>query len=446
MKFISQAYVLMQAYMRHLVLLFALSGLSSAYANSQLSLDDVYAKVDQYQGSKALWQSNQRISELNIQQSMLRQNPSVAFEQSGFAKDQEREFSVNLSQPIDIFGQRKRNEALALTTSQQLLLQQQLWQTQSELIVQSAWASLVLAEQEKALFADQLQLSQSNLESVQKRYKAGSVALVEVERAEIQHLDTLQRHQQAILKQQAAARHLSQLWGEVDIQLSIDTKRLAWPTQAEQLVQRALAEKWLEQLYALNVQQSKQQIDYLNVQKRPYPTFNVGMTRTQSPQENTDTSLNVGIEIPLNVFNRQQYAIAIAEEQQLLLRQQQQHALKQQILDIANQLNQLKGLKQQFDASRSQIELAERVQQRTSQGFQAGKLNINDVQQTTRQHQDLSLAQLDILRQAWQSALSAQAMSIGTSYEDISRSDAYSQLVKLAASATQDLIRTPVGQ
>ncbi len=35
---------------------------------------------------------------------------------------------------------------------------------------------------------------------------------------------------------------------------------------------------------------------------------------------------------------------------------------------------------------------------------------------------------LQTLRQAWQSALGAEALSIGTSYEEISRSDAYIQL------------------
>jgi cobalt-zinc-cadmium efflux system outer membrane protein len=47
---------------------------------------------------------------------------------------------------------------------------------------------------------------------------------------------------------------------------------------------------------------------------------------------------------------------------------------------------------------------------------------------------------LQTLRQAWQSALGAEALSIGTSYEEISRSDAYIQLNQNATETLQNLI------
>ena len=53
---------------------------------------------------------------------------------------------------------------------------------------------------------------------------------------------------------------------------------------------------------------------------------------------------------------------------------------------------------------------------------------------------------MQILAQAWQSALSAEALSIGTSYEEISRSDAYSQLNKKAIEASQNLINSASAQ
>ncbi len=115
-------------------------------------------------------------------------------------------------------------------------------------------------------------------------------------------------------------------------------------------------------------------------------------------------------------------------------------------MDIANSIHQLKGLRTQFDATGSQIGLAEKVQNRTLQGFQAGKFAITDVQQTTKQLQDLRLSQIQILAQAWQSALSAEALSIGTNYEEISRSDAYSQLNKKAIEASQTLINSASAQ
>ena len=85
----------------------------------------------------------------------------------------------------------------------------------------------------------------------------------------------------------------------------------------------------------------------------------------------------------------------MAERQQQLLNQMQQRELKQQILDIANRLNELKGLRQQFDAIATQIQLSEKVQSRTLQGFQAGKFSITDMQQTSLLLQNLRVSTAD---------------------------------------------------
>ncbi|UOH76565.1 hypothetical protein MOW08_16365 (plasmid) [Acinetobacter schindleri] len=74
-------------------------------------------------------------------------------------------------------------------------------------------------------------------------------------------------------------------------------------------MQRYIAEGWLEKFYALNIQQSDHQIENLRIQARPNPTLNVGMKRSKTPNESNDTTLAIGVAIPLNIFNRQQYAI-----------------------------------------------------------------------------------------------------------------------------------------
>jgi cobalt-zinc-cadmium efflux system outer membrane protein len=420
--------------------------LQSAFAENVSSFESALAKVQSYQAQTDIWQQQQQISDFNIKQSGLWQNPSLSVEQNGFGTNQDQELSIGISQPLDIFGQRKINQALANTSAQQLQLQQQLWNAQSQLIVKFAWSQLAIAQNEQSVYATQLKLSKANLDSAQKRYQAGSIALVDVERAEIETLDIQRLYQQAVLKQQTATRQLSNLWGETAEQIKLDNTVTPWPEQSQSLVQRNLSEDWLKKLYALNIQQANQQIEHLKVQKRSNPTLNVGMTRTKSPTEANDTALVLGVDIPMNIFNRQQYAIPMAQKQQILLNQQQQLQLKQQILDIANHIHQLKGLRAQFNATSNQIGLAEKVQNRTLQGFQAGKFSITEVQQTTKQLQDLRLSQMQVLAQAWQSALSAEALSIGTSYEEISRSDAYSQLNKKAVEASQNLISTVSGQ
>lgn len=422
------------------------TALQSTFAENVSSFESAFAKVQNYQAQTDIWQQQQQISDFNLRQSKLWQNPSLSIEQNGFGKNQDQELSIAISQPLDVFGQRKINQALASTSAQQIQLQQQIWNAQSQLIVKFAWSQLAIAQNEQSIYATQLKLSKSNLDSAQKRYQAGSIALVDVERAQIEALEIQRLYQQAFLKQQTVARQLSNLWGETTSQIGLNNSVTPWPEQSQSLVERNLSEGWLQKLYALNVQQANQQIEHLKVQARPNPTLNMGMSRTKSPTDTNDTVLVLGVDIPLNIFNRQQYAIPMAQKQQILLNHQQQRELKQQVLDIANSIHQLKGLRTQFDATGSQIGLAEKVQNRTLQGFQAGKFAITDVQQTTKQLQDLRLSQIQILAQAWQSALSAEALSIGTSYEEISRSDAYSQLNKKAIEASQTLINSASAQ
>ncbi|WP_180115632.1 TolC family protein [Acinetobacter sp. YH12140] len=418
------------------------TALQSTFAENVSSFESAFTKVQNYQAQTDIWQQQQQISDFNLRQSKLWQNPSLSIEQNGFGKNQDQELSIAISQPLDVFGQRKINQALASTSAQQIQLQQQIWNAQSQLIVKYAWSQLAIAQNEQSIYATQLKLSKSNLDSAQKRYQAGSIALVDVERAQIEALEIQRLYQQAFLKQQTVARQLSNLWGETTSQIGLNNSVTPWPEQSQNLVERNLSEGWLQKLYALNVQQANQQIEHLKVQARPNPTLNMGMSRTKSPTDTNDTVLVLGVDIPLNIFNRQQYAIPMAQKQQILLNHQQQRELKQQVLDIANSIHQLKGLRMQFDATGNQIGLAEKVQNRTLQGFQAGKFAITDVQQTTKQLQDLRLSQMQILAQAWQSALSAEALSIGTSYEEISRSDAYSQLNKKAIEASQNLINS----
>lgn len=413
---------------------------SYTYASEISNFQDALVKVQLYQSQSESQIQRQQLATLNIQNSRLWQNPVFSIEQNGFDSNQEQELSIGISQPLDVFGQRKINQKIALISEQQLHLQEQLWQAQSELVVKYTWAQYLLSETETTIFAKQLKLSQSNLNSAKKRYQAGSIALVDYERTQIEHLDSQRQYQQALLELQASQRQLSNLWGDSQPSLSVLSNKVVWPSEIERSVEKNIQQGWLEKLYALNKQQSQQKVENLRIKNLPQPTLNLGMTQTKSPQSLDEKTLALGVEIPLNIFNRQQYTIPMAERQQQLLNQVQQRELKQQILEIANRLNELKGLRQQFDAINTQIQLSEKVHSRTLQGFQAGKFSVTDMHQTSLQLQNLRLVQLQILKQAWQIGLSVEALSLGTSYEEISQSNAYSQLNKKAFVETQNLL------
>ena len=430
--------------LKHSIRLWLVLGSLSLGANAQAmtvnSLEQALVQVSQYQQSEQIWQQRQQMSELAVKQSGLWQNPSITLSRDGFGSSQDQELSLGISQPIDIFGQRRIQKNIARLAGQQNELQEKLWEAQSQLIVKYAWSQFLISQSEAQIQKSQLQVSRETLDSAKKRYQAGSIALVEYERAQIEAAENERNYQQAILNKEIAKRNLSNLWGETEAEVKVDSNRIYWPDQVEQNVQNYISAGYLEKLYALNVVQANQRIEQLKVKAKPNPNLNVGMTRTKAPNETNDTSLSVGVDIPFNIFNRQQYQIPLAQRQQSLLERQQQRELKQQILEIANSFHQVRGLKLQYDAVLRQKDLSEKVQMRSLIGFKNGKLSITEVQQATIQLQNIRLSQIQLLREAWQTALTAEALSIGTSYEQISRSDAYTQLVKEAVSQSENFI------
>lgn len=409
-------------------------------ADSIGSLDEAIAKVDQYQQSQQLWAQRQQMSDLSIRQSGLWQNPTFSLTNEGFQSGKNRDTSFSISQPLDVFGNRKVNQEIAKLAGEQNQLQEKLWLAQSQLVVKYAWSQFVIAQFEASIQKNQLAISRETLESARKRYQAGSLALVDYERAQIEAAENERIYQQMILNKEIAKRFLSNLWGETEADIQVNQQQVYWPDQAERIVQSYIAQGYLEKLFALNLQQSQHKIRQLKVKAKPNPNVSFGMTQSKAPGEQNNTALLLGMDIPLNIFNRQQYQIPLVEQQRQLMKQQQQRELKQQILDIASAFHQVKGLQRQMQSIMTQHKLAEQVQIRTQQGFQAGKLSIAEVQQAANLLQTIRLNQIQLLRQAWQTALSAEALSIGTSYEEISRSDAYTQLMKQAIDQSQNFI------
>lgn len=426
--------------------------LNMATAATISTFEQALTQVVAYQDQQKLLTQRQQIADLNVRNNGLWKNPTLSVQQEGFSTNQEKSLSLSINQPIDLFGERKLNQSIAKVANEQSQLQLSLWKARGELIVKYQWAQMSLAHVEQQIYAAQLKVSQNNLESAQKRYQAGSIALVDFERAQIEALENQRLYQQASLNLTVASHRLSNLWGEAEATIQVNKNKMPWPEQSQDVVQAYIASGWLEKLYNLNSLQAKNQIEQVKLQSRPNPTLSVGVTRTQGQEETsgadsrstTDSAVMLGVEIPLNILNRQQYRIPMAQQYQVLMSQQQQRELKQQILDIANALQQLKGLSAQFKSAADQLVLSEKVQQRTLQGFQAGKLSLTDVQQASLQLQSIRLGQLEVMKQAWLHALSAEALSLGSSYEQISGSDAYSQLNKTIVEQTESLMNIGV--
>ena len=406
-----------------------------------LTLAQAIQKVEQYQQSQDVWKTQQQIASANIKQSKLWINPELSIEQTGFGSDQEKELAIGISQQLDLFGVRKSTQKLAKISQDQADLKQKMYQAQLALAVKYLWSQLAILELERNVVQQQLQVSEENLNAIQKRYQAGNIAQVDVDRARLSHAENERLYRQADLQVQVVTQQLSNLWGEVDKSIAIGlSPQSLWPSSTPQQVQQYLAENLFEKSRQLQVLEAKATVDQLKASARPNPTVNVGVNRTQSPETSTENKLVVGVSIPLSIFNRQQYGVQIAQAKLDLLDKQQLFYLKQNALKIGTLLTELQGLEVQFKAlEQTQLPLATQVQRKTLLGFSAGKFAVTDVQQATLQLQDVRMRKVQLLKEAWQRAIAAESLSLGIEPSQVMANDAVAQLNQSLWQETQAL-------
>lgn len=413
------------------VLLSAMLPMSWAEVIEQtLSLEQATEKVQNYQQSQGLWATQQQIAAANINQSALWKNPELSFEQSGLQRNKEREFSVGISQELDVFGERQAKQQLARVAQSQTELNQRLYLAQLNLVVKYLWSQLAIFELERDVVLEQMQVSQENLQALQKSYQAGSVAQVDVDRVRMSYVENQRLYHQADLQLQVATQQLSNLWGEADKKVKIGLNNATfWPTASAEQIQRNFSQNLHEQSRQLQVLESKANVSLLKAQARPNPTVSFGVANTRSPESSTENQVKLGVAIPLNIFDRNQNGLKIAHAKQQLLDRQQQFYFKQNSLEIGTLMTELQGLGLQYQqVNQDQIPLAINVQKKTLQGFRAGKFAVADVQQATLQLQEIRLRKVQLLKDAWQRAIQAESLSLGIEPDQVMAKDALSQM------------------
>jgi cobalt-zinc-cadmium efflux system outer membrane protein len=146
------------------ILLSAMISFSTSVASTQdLTLQQAIEQVNQYQASQNFWETQNSINATNIQQSKLFKNPELSVEQTGFGSNNEKELAIGISQPLDIFGERRANQKLASLSTDKTALKQKIYQAQIELAVKYVWSQLAIAELEKNIVNEQLRVSEENL-------------------------------------------------------------------------------------------------------------------------------------------------------------------------------------------------------------------------------------------------------------------------------------------
>ncbi|ENU93161.1 hypothetical protein F971_01205 [Acinetobacter vivianii] len=400
---------------------------STPATQRNVNFEQVLQDVKQHQAGIGVWQTQQSIAEANVKQARLWTNPSISIQQTDFRSGKDKELEFGLSQKLDVFGERRAAVKLADVQASQVGLNQELYNAQLELAVKYLWSQVVVLELEHDVVRAQLKTSQATLDATRLRLQAGSIAQVDLDRTLMAHIENQRLFQQTELALATAKRQLANLWGSTDNRFSAQASNV-WPQQKD--LQAYVQNNLFERAIQLDIVRQKANIDYLKVSNRPNPTVNLGMVQSKSAETNsTDNKFRVGIDIPLNIFNRQQYSLRIANAKQDLLVKQQQFYKQQNLNAIQTLSAELAGLKQQFDlVNQRQIPLSETVQEKMLLGFKVGKYAITDVQQATMQLQEQRLNKVQLLKSAWQKQIEAESLALGIEPGVVSSSDALNQI------------------
>ena len=399
-------------------------------------------RVEGHQNQIHALQTQQDIATAKLKHSQLWANPSLSVQKTGFKSDQDQELDIEISQPLDIFGQRRSRKNLAKIELSQVDLNQKLYQAETLLAVKYLWSQVLVLQEELKISKNQLADSQANVDATRLRYRAGSVSRLDLDRILVTHIENQRRTQEMALSLTTVKRQLANLWGaaELDHDLSVSRAQL-WPSDTTAFVQQALNENLLAQ--SIQLQKVKQQanLKYLKAQARPNPNVLFGVTNSkQADLNNTESQIRLGVEIPLNIFDRQQYGMQIAQAKQDLLDQQQQYYQQQNKTQLDTLLLELKGLKWQYDLiNEQQIPLSESVHQKTLLGFKVGKYSITDVHQASIQLQEQRLNKIQTLKQAWQKSLQAESLALGVDSNAIMSPDALMKINQNLWQSTNDL-------
>lgn len=399
----------------------------SSHAQQGASYKQLLQEVETHQQQFTPWQTQDEILSLQQQQNKLLKNPTLTVEQKGFTQGQDHEFTMTFKQPLDIFGERKAKQSMLEIEKSALELQQQTYQAQLGLIVKYAWSQAMLAQLELHIIQQQLATSQENLTATEKRFQAGSIAQVDVDRIRMAHLENQRLVQQAQLQLQSAKQYLSQLLGRPVGQLSISSP--LWSNNLAQYVQQHQDENIKRKTWQIQQQRYQAEEHYLKALARPNPTLNVGVTQNKTVNNGTDQIFTVGVDIPLNIFSRNQHNIKINQLKTQALQQHEQHYQRYQQVNLDHLLSELKNLQQQWQhLQQVQLPLSQQVQQKMLLGFRAGKFAVTDVQQATQQLHDVRLKQIQVLRDGWQRAITVESHALGFDVDQITNRNALSNL------------------
>jgi outer membrane protein, heavy metal efflux system len=309
-------------------------------------------------------------------QAGLRPNPDVALAAEDVGPDDLAEYTLEFAQAFELGGKRVKRLREA-----QLDMSVAGWEYEAarvQLASQTAKTFVdVLASQERLdVLRSSVDVAEKTKQAVAARVKAGSASPIELDRAEV----SVARAKAAVEAEQArlegAKRRLATLWGSSAPDFGRAEGQLAKVRAVPELgeVENLLRQnptlaKWSQEIgrryAALEVERAK---------RIPDLKLSAGVRQLE---EVDSPSLVASVSIPLQVFDRNQGAIAAAQSRVAKAEQEAQAAHSELVSSLAEALSELEVAAAQLHSiEQSVLPATETAFERTQTGYAEGKFDL----------------------------------------------------------------------
>ena len=286
-------------------------------SSGALTLPEVIAQVLLHNPELEAFSLEVRAREARALQAGLYKNPNILFDvqdvfgSGGFKKVQSSQSTIVLSQVIELGGKRIKREKEALSHKDLAFWDYETARMNILTRVAKAYTDALTAQEKLKLARELVQLSQNSYNAVKARVDAGKVSPIHEMKAQVAFSTTQIQLQQAMNNLKAAYRRLASFWGSMTPKFKQVTGRLyqiapvpPFETLAGHMQSNPDLARW-----AAEMVQRTSAVDL--EEANAVPNLRVG-AGARWFAETDDNSFVVEFSIPIQLFDRNQGAIAEA--------------------------------------------------------------------------------------------------------------------------------------
>ena len=355
-----------------------------------LTLREVIARVLLHNPELEAFSLEVRAREAHALQAGLYKNPNILFDlqdvlgSGGFKKVQQSQSTLVLSQVIELGGKRTKREKAALSHKDLAFWDYEAARMNILTQVAKTYTDALTA-QEKLKLADELaQLSQKSYNAVKARVTAGKVSPIHEVKAQVALSTTQIQYQQAENNLRAAYRRLASFWGDLTPQFEQVAGNLyligpvpPFTTLTEGMQSNPDLARW-----AAEMTQRTAAIDL--EEANSVPDIKVG-AGARWFEETNDNSFVVEFSIPIQLFDRNQGAIAEARHRLAKARAQRRAVKLKLNAALATGYTRLANAHSQVTSLKTKILPGARTAfEAVNEGYRFGKFGYLEVLDSQR--------------------------------------------------------------